>query len=222
MKPILKKILRSNFANNLAACIAFCYIKLVFITSKWDYIGKEIFEEYIKNNKPFIVSFWHGHLLMLACAWQWQKPFYMLISNHRDGRIISKTMECFGIKTISGSTDKQGFQAARQIIKTLKDGNIVGITPDGPRGPREEVSDGILQMAKLTKADIIPIAYSASHLKKLNSWDKFRVALPFAKGIFVVGKPIQASTDLIVMKQQLEQGMKRAENKADADVSKNR
>lgn len=215
MKLILKKILRSNFVNNLAAYIAFSYIKFVYLTSKWNYQGKEIFEEYIKNNKPFIVSFWHGHLLMLACAWQWKKPFYMLISNHRDGRIISKTMECFKIHTISGSTDKQGFEAARQIIKTLKSGAVVGITPDGPRGPREEISDGILQMAKLAKVDIIPIAYSSSRLKFLNSWDKFRVAMPFAKGVFIVGNPIKASNDLNLMQQQLAQGMQKATQTAD-------
>lgn len=218
MKLILKKTLRSNFANNLAAYIAFSYIKFVYLTSKWNYQGKEIFEEYIKNNKPFIVSFWHGHLLMLACAWQWQKPFYMLISNHRDGRIISKTMEYFKIKTISGSTDKQGFQAARQIIKTLRSGAAVGITPDGPRGPREEISDGILQMAKLGKVDIIPIAYSSSRLKFLSSWDKFRVALPFAKGIFVVGTPIKTSDDLNLMRQQLVQSMQKVTKTADTNL----
>lgn len=207
MKLILKKILRSNFANNLVARIAFCYIKFVYLTSKWQYLGKETFEEYIKTDKPFIVSFWHGHLLMLACAWKWQTPFYMLISNHRDGRIISKTMECFGIKTISGSTDKEGFQAARQILKTLKEGNVVGITPDGPRGPREEISDGILQMAKLAKVDIIPIAYSCNRLKFLNSWDKFRVALPFNKGVFIVGTPVTPSDDIQQMHQDLAKAM---------------
>lgn len=215
MKLILKKLLRSNFANNLVARIAFGYIKFVYLTSKWQYIGKEIFEDYINANKPFIVSFWHGHLLMLACAWKWETPFYMLISNHRDGRIISKTMEYFGISTISGSTDKQGFQAARQILKTLKAGNVVGITPDGPRGPREEISDGILQMAKLAKVDIIPIAYSAKGIKKLNSWDKFRVALPFNKGVFVVGKPITPSDDIQQMHQILAKAMVDATTMAD-------
>ena len=220
MKLILKKLLRSNFANNLVALIAFCYIKLVYLTSKWQYLGKENFEEYIKSDKPFIVSFWHGHLLMLACAWKWQTPFYMLISNHRDGRIISKTMKCFGIQTISGSTDKEGFQAARQILKTLKEGNVVGITPDGPRGPREKISNGIIQIAKLAKVDIIPIAYSCKNLQFLNSWDKFRVALPFNKGVFAVGKAISSSDDIHSMKQALEKAMLETTAMADNAIAK--
>lgn len=219
MKLILKKFLRSNFAKNLIALLAFCYIKIVYATSKWQYLNKEIFDDYINSNKPFIVSFWHGHLLMLACAWQWQKPFHMLISNHKDGRIISKTMEHFGIHNISGSTDKQGFQAARQILKTLKANHVVGITPDGPRGPLEEISDGILQMAKLAKVDIIPIAYSAKRMKKLNSWDRFRIVMPFSKGTFVVGKPIHPSDNIQHMKQDLKKAMLETTNMAD-DITK--
>ncbi len=207
MKSILTKLLRLPFTQAILAFIAHLYIKLVYATSPWEFKNREIFESYIKQNKPFIVSFWHGHLLMLACALQWKIPVHMLISNHRDGKIISKIINYFGIQTIAGSTNKQGFEAARNILQAIKQGSVIGITPDGPRGPREEISDGILQIARLAQVDIIPFAYSCKHIKRLHTWDHFRVAKPFCKGVFVVGTPIAPSKDLEQLRMSLKQAM---------------
>lgn len=215
MKSLISNFLRTKFAQNLIARLAFLYIKFVYLTSSWEYKNKDIVESYLNSNKPFIMSFWHGHLLMLACAWQWQTPFYMLISNHRDGKIIAKTMAYFNIKTITGSTDKQGFQAAKKIITTIKNNCITGITPDGPRGPSEEISAGVLQLSRLAKVDILPIAFSTNKLKILKTWDKFRIAIPFSKGIFVIGKPISPSSNLELMKIQLQQSMLKTTKEAD-------
>lgn len=215
MKSILSKILRSSVTQNILAFIAYLYIKLVFITSRWEFQNHETFENYVKQNKPFIISFWHGHLLMMACAKQWKKPVYMLISNHRDGKIISKVMKYFGIYTIAGSTDKQGFEAARIILEKLKQGSIIGITPDGPRGPREVISNGVLQLARLGQVDVIPIAYSCKPLKCLRTWDYFRIAKPFCKGIFVIGEPVTPQKDLEQFKQDLQHAMDKTVKTAD-------
>lgn len=201
--------------QDMLAFIVAAYIKLVFKTGQWEFKNSEIIDKYVTQNKPFIVSFWHGHLLMLACALQWKTSFYMLISNHRDGKIISKTVKHFGIQTIAGSTNKQGFEAARQILQALKKNSIIGITPDGPRGPREQVSDGVLQIARLAQVDIIPVAYSCKPIKKLNTWDKFRVAKPFCRGVFVAGTPVHASKNLEQLRKSLQQAMDETVRTAD-------
>jgi lysophospholipid acyltransferase (LPLAT)-like uncharacterized protein len=201
--------------QSVLAFVVFFYIRLIYTTSPWEYKNREIFETYINNKKPFIVSFWHGHLLMMACALQWKIPMHMLISNHRDGKIISKAMSYFSINTIAGSTDKKGFEAARLIIQKLKQGDVIGITPDGPRGPREEISEGVLQIARLAKVDIIPLAYSCTPLKRLRTWDKFRVARPFCKGVFVVGTPIPPSKDITTLGATLKQAMDETVSQAD-------
>ncbi len=216
MKSILGKILRNAFIQTILAFIAFAYIKFIYATSSWNFKNREIFERYIKENKPFIVSFWHGHLLMLACALQWKIPLYMLISNHRDGKIISKIINYFGIQTIAGSTNKKGFEAARQILQAIKQGAVIGITPDGPRGPREKISDGVLQIARLAQVDIIPLAYSCKPMKVLRTWDHFRVAKPFCKGVFVVGTPISPSEDLEILRVSLKHAMDEAVKEADS------
>lgn len=218
MKSLLTKILRSVFAQNTVAFIVSLYIKLVFLTSRWEFKNREIVDRYVAQNKPFIVSFWHGHLLMLACALQWKLSVYMLISNHRDGKIISQTMKHFGIQTIAGSTNKQGFEAARQILQALKQNAIIGITPDGPRGPREQVSNGVLQIARLAQVDILPLAYSCKPMKRLNSWDHFRFAKPFCKGVFVIGTPVAPSKDLDQLRESLQHAMDETVKMADGGV----
>ena len=215
MKTILGKILRNPITQSVLAFIAFAYIKFVFMTSRWEFKNREIFDSYISQNKPFIVSFWHGHLLMLACALQWKVSVHMLISNHRDGKIISKTINHFGIQTIAGSTNKKGFEAARQILQVLKQGHVIGITPDGPRGPTEKISNGVLELARLAQVDIIPLAYSSKPMKHLRTWDKFRFAKPFCKGVFVVGTPVPPSDDLEQLRTSLQQALDKTATAAD-------
>jgi len=119
----------------------------------------------------------------------------MLISQHRDGQIIARTVSHFGIATIVGSSSKGGLAALRAMLHSLKSGTCVGITPDGPRGPRMRASDGIVQVARLSGRPIIPCSYSSKRRRILGSWDRFSVALPFSKGLFVWGAPIEVPSD---------------------------
>jgi lysophospholipid acyltransferase (LPLAT)-like uncharacterized protein len=95
-----------------------------------------------------------------------------------------------GIGTIAGSTTRGGTVALRGIIRALKSGEYVGITPDGPRGPRERVSTGTIAAARLSGAVLLPVTYGAKRRKILDSWDRFVIPFPFTRGIVEVGQPI--------------------------------
>jgi lysophospholipid acyltransferase (LPLAT)-like uncharacterized protein len=219
-KSLLNKILRKEKTQAFIAYLAYLYIQFVYKTCSWRFKNNGIIDSYISKNKPLIIAFWHGHLLMMTCAWQRPTPFNMLISNHRDGKFISKISKIFGISVINGSTERQGYAAARQIIAKLKQGQVIGITPDGPRGPREQISDGVLQLACLTNADIIPVAYSCTNMRILGTWDHFRLALPFGKGIFVMGKPITPVQDLEQLRITLQKAMETVVIEADQSFNK--
>lgn len=216
MKSIINKILRNTVTQIIFAYIAFAYIKFTYTTSRWEFRNKEILQSYVDKKQPFIISFWHGHLLMLPCALQWKIPVHMLISNHRDGKLISKIISYFGIQTITGSTNKKGFEAVRQILQAIKQGDVIGITPDGPRGPREEISDGVLQIARLACVDVIPLAYSCTPIKILRTWDRFRVSRPFCKGVFVAGTPVSPVEDIEQFRAALKESMNKIAKEADA------
>ena len=144
----MKNLLKIDFFQSVAASVAALYIRLVFWTSCWTRINFEIPLDYLKKKKPFITCFWHARLLMLPYAWPGGKhTFYMLISAHKDGRLISKTVHHFDIETIAGSTQRGGTEALLQIVRLSKQGKTIGMTPDGPRGPRFQVSEGTVLAA---------------------------------------------------------------------------
>lgn len=119
----------------------------------------------------------------------------MLISAHRDGELISNTVKHLGIDAAVGSSSRGGAGAFRNLIKNLKAGIWVGITPDGPRGPRMRATDGVVTLARLSGAPIVPLAYGISNGKVLGSWDRFLLALPFSSGVMIYGEPIHVGRD---------------------------
>ncbi|MBY0431119.1 MAG: lysophospholipid acyltransferase family protein, partial [Rhodospirillales bacterium] len=147
------------------------------------------------DGRPVILAFWHGRILMMPYSWQRGVAIHMLISQHRDGQLIARTVGHFGIDTIAGSTSKGGLAALRAMVKALKDGQCVGITPDGPRGPRMRSSAGIVNLARLAQVPIIPVSYSVRRRRVLGSWDRFVLALPFSRGVFMWGRPITVPKD---------------------------
>lgn len=111
------------------------WIRLVWATSRWEVVGGEIPRRLHAAKRPFIVAFWHGRLLMMPMAWERSVPIRMLISAHRDGRLIADSVAAFGIESIAGSSTRGGSTALRQMVKALRQGVCVGITPDGRGGP---------------------------------------------------------------------------------------
>ena len=83
------------------------YIRFVYHSSSWEFIGFDKPSNYISNRKPFIIAFWHGRLLMLPLVWEKNKILHLLISRHNDGELISKTVKYFGLRSVRGSTKKK-------------------------------------------------------------------------------------------------------------------
>lgn len=167
------------------------YIRLVHRTSRWRVIGADAPRRLWTEGRPFILAFWHGRLLMMPYCWNPEVPINMLISRHVDGQLIARTVAHFGIATVAGSSSKGGRAALRTIVKALKAGECVGFTPDGPRGPRMRASAGLVNAARLAGVPILPCTYGIRRRRVLRSWDSFVLALPFSRGVFLWGAPIE-------------------------------
>lgn len=201
---MLKRFAKSAFAAKIASFLVSGYIRLVHGTSRWEFIGREHFDAAAATGKGVILVFWHGRLLMAPTVrGETDKRVFMLISAHRDGEIIANGVKSFGVEFIRGSAanpkkpqkNKSGASAIAQMTVALKEGHVVGVTPDGPRGPREKVQKGVIRLAQMTGATILPAAYSASRGARLNSWDRFLLAAPFSRGAYVAGPAIQISAE---------------------------
>jgi hypothetical protein len=115
---------------------------------------------------------------------------YGLISASRDGDLIATFIERSGYGTIRGSSSRKGVIALRQLVDTLAaDGNVL-VTPDGPRGPVYQVSQGVVFLAQKSGAPVVPIHMEYSKCWRLKSWDRFVVPWPFAKLRAIFGAPI--------------------------------
>ncbi|MBL8059667.1 MAG: lysophospholipid acyltransferase family protein [Chthonomonas sp.] len=136
------------------------------------------------------------------------------MSPSRDGDLLSRLFDRLGLATIRGSTGRQGIRALIESISALKAGTSLALTPDGPRGPAEEVQDGVLAMAKKSGVPIVPMSSSAQRKSFVKSWDRFLVPMPFSRCVVVFGEPIIVE-DMEVARVQLKQSMNEVQRRAD-------
>jgi lysophospholipid acyltransferase (LPLAT)-like uncharacterized protein len=146
------------------------------------------------RNQPVIFAIWHNRLLMLPRVFDPCFPTrqsFGLISASRDGDLVSVLIERSGYGTIRGSSSRKGASALRQLVDTLAAGSNVLLTPDGPRGPVYEASQGLVFLAQKTGAPVVPIHMEYSSCWRLKSWDRFIVPRPFAKLRAIFGVPLR-------------------------------
>ena len=192
---IRKKLLKHFIVQQLLALIAFIYIVFVKITSNIKYENIDSPTKYWKNKKPFILAFWHGQLMTFSYTWKINKKLNILASSHSDGRFGASIARYFKVNNIPISSDSNNL-SLRPIFKILNSNNYIAITPDGPRGPKEKVSEGIIKIAKISKVPIIPVGFGSSKNFCLKSWDSFLITLPFSKCRIVWGDSITIPENL--------------------------
>jgi len=168
--------------------------KFLYSSIKWEFVG---IENGLKVEKPVVIAFFHGRMLMLPFFYNILRPnrkIKMIVSNHFDGTFIGKVVSYLGIEILQGSSTRGGTRLLKQILN-LKNFDI-GITPDGPKGPGEKVKNGVIFISKVTGFPILPVTYSVKHKKILNTWDRFLIPRPFSKGVFICGEPIYLPENL--------------------------
>lgn len=163
-------------------------VRFIYLTNK-----KVFHHPKIDLNESFIVAFWHGELLMQPFNYKKLKPHgkvSAMISEHKDGEAITRTVEYLGIHSIRGSSSKGGAKALISAIREIKGGDDIAITPDGPRGPRHSVADGIVAIHKKTNARILMFNCKPTKYWQFKSWDKFIVPKPFGTLEFFISEPL--------------------------------
>jgi lysophospholipid acyltransferase (LPLAT)-like uncharacterized protein len=190
-----KRLLRSPVVRAALCAITALYVRVVHATGRWRVERGDIPEARWRTGAPFIIAFWHGRLMMMPYCWRRGVPANMLVSQHADGQLIAHTIRHFGFASIAGSTRRGGVAALRAILRGLERGESLGITPDGPRGPRMRASIGVVDIARASGVPMVPLAFSTSRRRVLGTWDRFVVALPLSRGVFVWGSPIEVPRD---------------------------
>lgn len=152
-----------------------------------------------------IFCLWHNRLALAVTMWErFGKArircdgLVALISASHDGGVLARVLRYFNVEAVRGSSSRRGPQALLELSTWTERRHSVAITPDGPRGPRYVIQDGILSLAQLSGMPVLPASTSVRGKFCLKSWDRFQIPLPFARCEIRVGIPVHVpreSTD---------------------------
>jgi lysophospholipid acyltransferase (LPLAT)-like uncharacterized protein len=193
----MRSLLRHPYAQTLLARVLGAYLSFTIRTTRWTLEGEAILTRHVSGS-PAIFAFWHEHLplLPMLTVIARRMPGYCvpsvhtLVSHHRDGRFIGEVVRRFHIEPVLGSSSRGGPGSLRHLMKLIEHGAVIGLTPDGPRGPRREAAPGVAQLAALTGVPVVPCAASTTRRIRLRTWDRMALPLPFGRVAIVCGTPI--------------------------------
>lgn len=180
----------------LAPALAASVVRLIGCTLRLTVTGDEALRPLWSSRQPLIYAMWHGRVLMIPwlnarlCRSDGAQAARVLISRSRDGDIVARFVQHFGLGVVRGSSSRSGMAAARALAAALRAHEDIAMIPDGPRGPRGQAQPGLVTLAALTGALIVPLAFAARPAWRLRTWDEFLIPAPFAKAAAVFGEPL--------------------------------
>jgi lysophospholipid acyltransferase (LPLAT)-like uncharacterized protein len=170
-------------------------VRAVAATLRLTAVGEEHVRPFWERDRPVICATWHGRILMLPCLYGWRRRVHVMASHSTDGELVARFVGRFGFEAVRGSTSRGGSEALRRLVRLLRHGSAVAVAPDGPRGPRGIVQRGVIALARITGAPVLPLAFSAHPAWRLRSWDEFLIPKPFARGVVCFGPPLWVPGD---------------------------
>jgi len=176
--------------------LAYIILYFIYFTCKKRYH----FDKTKVNNTPSIFVFWHGELMFMPFGYRdyrKSKNIDVVVSKHHDGEIATRILHLLGGGSIRGSSTRGGAQALKGALKSLKNKRDVGITPDGPKGPRYSVADGAVVLAQKKNIPIIAMNCRASRAWRLKSWDRFSIPKPFCTLDYYYSDPFYVTDDTL-------------------------
>lgn len=201
---MIKAILNSGPVQAVLGALLAGYMSLVKATTRWERRGLEHAQPVWDSGAGVVGCVWHSRILMTIAVWPKtaQKPA-ILISRSRDGDVVADAAQRHGVAVVRGSSlnqrktgkQKGSVGAFREMTRHVETGGCMAVTPDGPRGPRMRAGAGAIKLARTAEAPVLPCAWSTSRAIVFNSWDRFMLPLPFARGVIVYGEPIEIDAD---------------------------
>jgi hypothetical protein len=215
----MKRSLGNRLLLTLGPWLAALIIRALGWTVRYQVLGLEHPRQLWSEGRFVILSFWHDQLLMMANAYRGPKA-KILISASKDGELIAKTMAYFGQEAVRGSSHRGGRAAFRELVALAREPVDLVITPDGPRGPRHQIKEGVVQLARITGRGVVPYTFQCSRGYRFASWDRFLFPYPFARGVFVYGPPLffAEGEDAEAFRLRLDAAMQENERKGAAHL----
>ncbi len=193
---MLKRLGRSSAVQSLAGGTIAGWTRLIGRTTK-SLVEPADFDRFLEAESPVIFTFWHGEHFLLPLIVRPGMKVAALISHHRDGEINARAVRPFGVELVRGSgapdrryDRKGGVRAFSGLMRMLRSGRSVGLTADVPKISRV-AGAGVIQLARHSGRPIVPLALATSNFRRLDSWDRSVINLPFGRFAQVFGEPLR-------------------------------
>lgn len=205
MRPLRSPLVMTLLVNLMSG-----YLALTYRTLRWTREGQAIADEVqaqaLAQRSGVILALWHSRVPVGPATWPQgpDKPeIRVLVSQSRDGEFIARVIARLGLPSIRGSSlkktdtakNKGGEQAFRDMVKWVKDGGAMAITPDGPRGPVEVLQKGAVALARVSGAPVLFVGVAIKPCLRLGTWDRTIIPLPFARAAMVWDGPATAGRE---------------------------
>ncbi len=189
MSPRLERLL-----DALGPALAYRYIRLLRATMRIEYRGREVLDAARSDPGAYILVFWHSRFVLMPYAYPGGR-MAVLSSWHRDAVRLGEVLRRFGYELSKGSSTKGGASGLLDFVRKAREGYDLGVTPDGPHGPRRVVKPGVIVAAGLAGLPIVPVTFSAAPARRLRTWDRTLLPRLFSRGTFVYGAPITVARE---------------------------
>jgi lysophospholipid acyltransferase (LPLAT)-like uncharacterized protein len=198
----MKRWTQRPFVQEVLGRVLASYVAFALRTTRWRLEGEEHITPFAAG-QPVIVAFWHECLTLMPMVWVLSRRLpqsrpgraHVLITLHRDGRLLRAFLRRFELDIVLGSSTRGGATGLRNLLALLGRGEHVAITPDGPQGPKRVAAPGVAHLAALSGAPVLPCGGQTSRRWVLRSWDRMVVPKPFARGVIVCGPAIKVGRE---------------------------
>jgi hypothetical protein len=147
------------------------------------------------ERRPVVLVAWHQALLVAGFALR-DRDLWVPLSRSRDGDLAEHVLFRLGFaRSPRGSSSRGGSALLREMIRRVQAGESGGVLPDGPRGPGFDAKPGVVALAAATGVQLVPLGVAAAPVRRLRSWDRALVPLPFARVRVVYGNPLDVPKD---------------------------
>lgn len=185
----MKSEVLNRLLLELAPPLAAGLIRGIRAANRVEFIGEEHPRAFWQKGEHVILSFWHDQLFLMAAGYRGPGS-KILISASKDGELIARVMQSFGQGAVRGSSHRGGKAAFKALVSLAEEPVDLVITPDGPKGPRHEIKQGVVQLARLSGRPVIPMAFACSRGRRFASWDRFLLPYPFGRAVYAFGEPL--------------------------------
>ena len=168
-----RRALGAWFMRHLGAAL----FRLSAKTWRVEVSGSENMEAAKGDNGGHFMALWHGKMLV-GLPHHFGPKYQVLVSPSADGDISEHLLKSFHYRVIRGSSSRGGARALRQMLQALGNGDVLVITPDGPRGPTHSMNPGLAWMARATSHGVVPCGFAADKKWRANSWDRLNIPKP--------------------------------------------